>query len=69
MVIGVPGSGKVTSIIRFLRIAKKLKKKVILFGVNHPAIDSLLIGLLKHEEEMGVEEDDKIKFVKVISQN
>ena len=52
MVIGVPGSGKVTSIIRFLKIAKKRRFKVVLFGVNMQSIDSLLISLLEYEEEL-----------------
>lgn len=67
MIIGVPGSGKIHTIVHFLRVAKRLGKKVILFGVNHPAIDSLLIRLLEHEEEQKVPEGERIKFVKVIS--
>ena len=51
MIIGVPGSGKVETIIHFLRIAKKLRLKVILFGVNHTAIDHLLLSLMAQEEE------------------
>ena len=69
MVIGVPGSGKVTTIIHFLKIAKKLKKKVILFGVNHASIDSLLLGLLKVQEEQDIPVGERINFIKVISQN
>ena len=68
MIIGVPGSGKVHTIIHFLRVAKKLGKKVILFGVNHSAIDSMLIRLLEYEEEQKIDESDRINFVKVISQ-
>ena len=67
MVIGVPGSGKNTSIVHFLRVAKKLRKKVIMFGVNHGAIDNLLLTLLRLEEEKEVEESQRINFVKVIS--
>lgn len=67
MVIGVPGSGKVETMVRFVRVAKKLGLKVILFGVNHTAIDALLVRLLQHEEELKLDEDERVKFVKVIS--
>jgi hypothetical protein len=35
MIIGVPGSGKHEIISRFLIIAKKMKKKVLLMGLNN----------------------------------
>lgn len=69
MVIGVPGSGKVQTIIRFVQVAKKLKQKVILFGVNHTSIDNLLLALLALEEKQEIAEENRVKFVKVISQN
>ena len=48
MIIGVPGSGKQESVIRFLMIAKKLKLKIVMFGVNATSIDNLLVNLLKY---------------------
>jgi hypothetical protein len=46
MIIGGPSSGKHEIIARFLLLAKKLKKKVLVMGVNNQSIDNILIRLL-----------------------
>lgn len=48
MVIGVPGSGKQVTMVRFLTIAKQLGLKVVLFGVNQTSLDSILMKLLQY---------------------
>jgi DNA replication ATP-dependent helicase Dna2 len=48
MVIGVPGSGKQVTMVRFLTIAKQLGLKVVLFGVNQTSLDSILMKLLEY---------------------
>ena len=52
MVIGVPGSGKQETIVRVLMIAKAMRQKVVLFGVNQIAIDALLIKMLDTQDRM-----------------
>lgn len=45
MIIGVPGTGKTEIIIRFLRIARKLKMKVLLVNQNNQTTDNILFRL------------------------
>jgi len=48
MIIGVPGSGKQETMVRFIYLAAKLKMKVGLFGVNNNTMDSLLTRLINY---------------------
>lgn len=46
MILGVPGSGKHDVIARFLVIAKRMRKKVLIMGINNQAIDKIFIRLI-----------------------
>ena len=51
MIIGVPGSGKHEVIARFLLLARKLGKKVLVMGINNQTIDNVIFRLLALQEK------------------
>jgi hypothetical protein len=71
MIIGGPGSGKHEIIARFLLLAKRMKKKVLVMGINNQSIDNLLLRLLSLQERFSDQfsESEKTKFVRVSSNN
>lgn len=46
MIIGVPGSGKTELIIRFFKIAKKLRLKILLINYSNQACDNIILRLI-----------------------
>jgi len=66
MIIGVPGSGKHEIVSRMLVIARRLKKKVLVMGINNQTIDKLIFRLLKHQAKQPTEEP-RSRFVRVCS--
>jgi hypothetical protein len=51
MIIGVPGSGKLEVMARFLLLARKLKKKVLVMGMNNQTMDNIIFRLLHLQEK------------------
>ena len=45
LVLGVPGSGKTTSIVVLLRILAKMRKKVLVVSLTHSSVDNVLLRL------------------------
>lgn len=52
MIIGVPGSGKVELIIRFLLIAKKKRLKILLINFNNQSIDNLIMRIIDYQRDI-----------------
>ena len=46
MIIGVPASGKHEVVARMLLVAKRMKKKILIMGINNITIDNVLLRLL-----------------------
>ena len=65
MIIGVPGSGKIEIIIRFLLIAKKKRLKILLINYSSATIDNIIARILDYQKLFN--EKDKIKFAKISS--
>eukprot|EP00347_Sterkiella_histriomuscorum_P013745 403363527 len=65
MIIGVPASGKHEIVSRMLLVAKRLKKKILLMGMNNTTIDNVLLRLLELQEKYP--HIEKAKFIRVCS--
>ena len=50
-------------------IAKKLRRKTVLFAVNQNLLDNFLLALLKHQEEREIEAKDQINFIRITKTN
>jgi len=48
-------------------LAKKLKKKVVLFGVNTTALDAILLKILDYQEKNNLPDSEKLNFIKIVS--
>lgn len=69
MIVGVPGSGKHEVVARFLLLARKMKKKVLVMGISNQSIDNILHRLISLQEKFKdqFEEEEKSRFVRVSS--
>jgi DNA replication ATP-dependent helicase Dna2 len=69
MIIGGPGSGKHEIVARFLLLARKMKKKVLVMGINNQSIDNLALRLLYLQEKFADKftDSEKTKIVRVSS--
>lgn len=69
MIIGVPGSGKHEVIARMLVLARKLKLKVLVMGVNNMHLDNLIFRVLELQEQFKdkMPAEERSRFVRVCS--
>ena len=51
MIVGVPGSGKHEVVARFLLLARKMKKKVLVMGISNQSIDNILHRLIALQDK------------------
>ncbi len=63
IIVGGPGTGKHHLIAVILLLAKVMKIKIVVFGVNHQRLDSILLRLLKLQKKF--KEIKASKFVRM----
>ncbi len=69
MIVGVPGSGKHEVVARFLLLARKLKKKVLVMGISNQSIDNILHRLIALQDRFKDQftDEERSRFVRVSS--
>lgn len=54
LILGMPGTGKTTTIAEIIRVLVKMGKRVLLTSYTHSAVDTILLKLAEHDERMDV---------------